>query len=973
MSDVAGNPDWQEIERTMAAALELPEEQRAGYLAQQPAAVRAEVESLLAAYRRSGAFLGSEAVAGTSTASITGSTDLRAGTQLGPYRIEGVIGEGGMGVVYRAHDTKLGRPVAVKFLFDDLADPAARRRFQREAQMASSLNHPHILTVHDAGEFEGRQYLVTEFVDGGTLKEWARSEKRTWREVVALLVGVADGLAAAHGAGILHRDIKPDNILVGSNGYAKLSDFGLAKLEEHSTPEDVTRTLASQKTRPGIILGTIAYMSPEQASGRPTDARSDIFSFGVLLYELLAGQRPFTGASDLELVQAIIHGAPSPLAANVPTALRMIVEKAIEKDPADRYQSTRDLVVDLRRLTRLSGEAGSAATAPASAAPPRRLWKTAAIAAPALLLLVLAGGMLRIWLRDRTTQGPVQVVQFDITPPAGTIFAPPVGRQSVAISPDGKRLAFTATGANGTNVWTRDLASPEMHPVPGSDGVWSVFWGPDSRSVFFSVKETLRQANLETGSGRTVAQLAYQAQIGTWRPNGDLLIYVGRGDNWELRAVDGNLRKVEADDGMRWPQFLPGGSRVVYVTDDPKSRGNRVMAEDYLSHKPVPLMETDSRVQYALARRPGEPGYLLFLRGGSLQAQPFDPDSLRLAGEPFPIAQNVVFYGPTLSASFSVSANGVLVYQAGYPNSELKWYDRAGKELGTAGRPAMHWGNVRISHDGLRVATAIWSPETGGAGVWMFETDGRESHRLTFPPEVHRRPVWSPDGTRLAIGRSQVVGSGPRLAIVEVAGGGNAQAFGDGQAPRGAHLTAVPTDWSPDGRFIACDDGVGTEVQESWFADLSTGHVAQPLHNKYPQWGTAFSPDGHRIAFVSLESGRPEVNVQAFAAEPSAHMSGDRRQVSRDGAWLVRWRADGHELFYLGLDNVLYAVTVNGPLEFGEPKPLFRIAGAPQFGTTRDFQFDVSPDGQRFILPTTGSVAPPPYTVIENWQDKFHR
>ena len=974
MSEAAGSPDWKEIERIMAAALDLPEEQRATYLAQQPAAVRAEVESLLAAYRRSGAFLGGETGAGTSTANTTGSTGLRAGTQLGPYRIEGVIGEGGMGVVYRAHDTKLSRPVAVKFLFDDLADPTARRRFQREAQMASSLNHPHILTVYDAGEFEGRQYLVTEFVDGGTLKEWARAEKRTWREIVALLVGVADGLAAAHASGILHRDIKPDNILVGSNGYAKLSDFGLAKLEERSSPEDVTRTLVSQKTRPGIILGTIAYMSPEQASGRPTDARSDIFSFGVLLYELLAGQRPFARASDLELVQAIIHGAAPPLAERVPTALRMIVEKAIEKDPADRYQSTRDLVVDLRRLTRLSGEAGSAAAAPvtASTGPATRVSKTAAISA-ALLVLLLAGIMLRVWLHERTAQGPGQVVQFDITPPAGTIFAPPVGRQSIAISPDGKRLAFTATGANGTNVWTRDLASPEMHPVPGSDGVWSLFWGPDSRSVFFSVKDTVRQANLETGSGRVVTHLTYQAQIGTWRPNGDLLIYVGRGDNWELRAVDGNLRKIEADDGMRWPLFLPGGNRVVYVTDDPKTHGNRVMAEDYLSHKPVPLMETDSRVQYAPARRPGESGYLLFLRGGSLQAQPFDPDNLRLTGEPFPIAQNVVFYGPTLSASFSVSANGVLVYQAGYPSSELKWYDRAGKELVTAGRPALHWGNVRISRDGRRVATAIWSPETGGAGVWMFESDGRESHRLTFPPEVHRRPVWSPDGTQLAIGRSLVVGAGPRLAIVDVAGGGSAQPFGDGQAPGGGHLTAVPTDWSPDGRFIASDDGVGTEVQESWFADLTTHQSVRPLHNKFPQWGTAFSPDGHRIAFVSLESGRPEVNVQAFAADPSPHVSGDRRQVSRDGAWLVRWRADGHELFYLGLDNVLYAVAVKGPLEFGEPKALFRIAGTPQFGTTRDFQFDVSPDGERFILPTTGSVAPPPFTVIENWQDKFHR
>src|ERR1022692_586400 len=310
------------------------------------------------------------------------------------YRITAKLGEGGMGTVYRATDTKLNRPVAVKVLSGNLPDAAARRRFQREAQMASSLNHPHILTVYDAGELEGRQYLVTEFVDGGTLKDWARTEKRTWRQVVELLVGVADGLAAAHAAGILHRDIKPSNILVGRNGYAKLADFGLAKLEERVTPEGATQTLGSRPTRPGMILGTIAYMSPEQASGRPTDARSDIFSFGILLYELLAGRRPFEGATDLELLQTIIHTAAPPLTTDVPFALRMVVEKALENAPAERYQSTRDLVVDLRRLTRQSGEAvGSAATPSLVASPSgtKRTWRTSALATLSILAVLLAG------------------------------------------------------------------------------------------------------------------------------------------------------------------------------------------------------------------------------------------------------------------------------------------------------------------------------------------------------------------------------------------------------------------------------------------------------------------------------------------------------------------------------------------------------------------------------------------------------
>ncbi len=276
-----------------------------------------------------------------------------AGSKLGPYEILGLIGTGGMGEVYRALDTRLNRPVAVKLLYDELADVPSRRRFQREAQMASSLNHPHILTVHDAGEIEGQQYLVTEYVDGGTLKDWAgppgSGARRTWREIVELLVGVADGLDAAHASGVLHRDIKPANILITKSGYAKLADFGLAKLVENPA-DDPTRTPTETCTRPGVLIGTIAYMSPEQASGKPLDARSDIFSFGVVLYEMLAGRRPFEGATPLETLQTIIHAAPLPLPMDVPAPLRDVVEKALEKDPAQRRQSMREMVVDLRRL-----------------------------------------------------------------------------------------------------------------------------------------------------------------------------------------------------------------------------------------------------------------------------------------------------------------------------------------------------------------------------------------------------------------------------------------------------------------------------------------------------------------------------------------------------------------------------------------------------------------------------------------------
>ena len=345
---------WRRIEELYQSAVDSDVAERATLLANADPEMRREVESLLAQPT-------ADTPLDRSALSALNRLHVETGALIGPYRIEGLLGEGGMGVVYRAFDPKLRRPVAIKLL-PDLADAAARHRFQREARTVTALNHPHILTVYDVGEHDGRQYLVTELVDGGTLRSWAEADKRSSRQIVDVLVGVADGLAAAHEAGIIHRDVKPENILIAKNGYAKLADFGLAKLFQPGAEPTSTRSLAIAPTRPGMIAGTIGYMSPEQASGNPVDARSDIFSFGAVLYELFAGQRPFSAKSDLEELQRIVHGTPEPLAGEIPVRLRMVVEKALEKDPAERYQTAREMVIDLRRASRQTGSGDAAET-----------------------------------------------------------------------------------------------------------------------------------------------------------------------------------------------------------------------------------------------------------------------------------------------------------------------------------------------------------------------------------------------------------------------------------------------------------------------------------------------------------------------------------------------------------------------------------------------------------------------------------
>jgi len=622
---------------------------------------------------------------------------LSAGARLGPYEIQALLGAGGMGEVYRAEDTRLNRPVAIKFLSTQITDASASRRFQQEAKTASSLNHPHIVTVFETGEWEGRHFLVTEFVDGGTLRAWAGSATRSWREIVELLVGVADALATAHDAGILHRDVKPDNILVSKNGYAKLADFGLAKLLERATPDTATRAAVAPATRPGVAVGTTAYMSPEQAFGQPVDARSDVFSFGVTLYELLAGLHPFPGATELEVLHAIIHSRPVPLAerrSDLPIGLTMAVDKALEKNPADRYQTMRDLVVDLRRLLRQSGEA---VTAPPVAAARRRwLW-------PAVAVIVALAAIAGWKVFQATRPAPVSPQEYtQITNFIDSASAP-------SLSPDGRMVTFIRGGSsflsfgqiyvkllpNGDSVRLTNEPRPKYAPVFTPDG---------SRVAYTLVEQSGTSTSWDTW---TVPVLGGQPT--RLLPNASGLTWIG-----DRRVLFSEI-KSGLHMGIVTAAESRGESREIYFPAHERAMAHYSYASP--DHQSVLIVEMDRAQNWQRCRLvplAGGPTGRQVGPDGACTSAGWSPDgkwmyfganvggSSHLWRQRFPDgAPEQITFGPTEQEGVAVAPDGQsLVTSVGVEHSAIWLHDAAGE------RPISFEGFAtapRLSADGKRI------------------------------------------------------------------------------------------------------------------------------------------------------------------------------------------------------------------------------------------------------------------------------
>jgi Tol biopolymer transport system component len=887
---------------------------------------------------------------------------LTQGTRLGAYEILALIGSGGMGEVYRARDPRLARDVAVKVLPPGVVtDPERLHRFEQEARAAAALNHPNILAIHDIGLHNGTPYIVSELLDGESVRDRLRSGALPVRKAVEYAVQVARGLAVAHDKGIVHRDLKPENVFVTGDGHVKILDFGLAKL----TQTDVASSSAGSEmptahlTDPGLVLGTVGYMAPEQVRGLQADHRSDIFAFGALLYEMLSGQRAFRRDTSIDTMTAILREDPPdlPLAdRRIPPALGRIVDRCLEKAPAARFQSTGDLAFALDSLS-----SHSTAAEPVAAVTPSRervvpVW--ALVAAGGVAAGALAALAAVAWFQPAPPD--VRAVRFVVAPPDGWIL--PLQAQgnaangSLSVSPDGLRVAFVARDAKGvTKIWTRSFDTLAAQALEGTEGGASPFWSPDSRSLAFFAQGKLKKIDLAGGPAVTLCDAA-PGVSGAWGRDG-VIVFSAAGATPLLRVSAAGGKPSPAttladnETGHARPSFLPDGRHFVYRATTAGAQRAPAFVTALDSTERTQLMDVEStNVVYSK-------GHLLFLRETTLMAQPFDPDALTLTGDAFPVVEQVQTFGSPAYGFFSATDSGVLVYQAGVAagTPQLMWIDRAGKSR-KVGNPA-GYSDLALSPDARRTAAAL-AQQGANEDVWLLDMDRDGlATRLTFDAAMDIAPLWSRDGSRLVFASNR---KGLYFDIYQKASSGTGAEellFADTR-------NKVPTSWSSDGRFVLYTAG-GIDV---WVLPLSGDRKPFPfLQSRFTETSGKFSPDGRWVAYVSNESGRNEVYVAPFTG--AAGEASGKWQVSNGGGNLPQWRGDGEEIFYVNPDNMLTAAQVavrESAFEVGAVKPL--VAVRLPFSPRSNYQ--VASDGQRFLvnMGPVQTAAPTPITVVLNWQ-----
>jgi Tol biopolymer transport system component/tRNA A-37 threonylcarbamoyl transferase component Bud32 len=876
---------------------------------------------------------------------------IRAGQSLLHYRIAEKVGAGGMGEVYRAEDTRLGRDVAIKVLPAELReDPNRLARLEREARMLASLNHPHVATVHGLEQAEdGTRFLVMELVEGESLAARLERGPLPLTQVYDLGARIAEALGAAHACGIVHRDLKPANIMLTRRGI-KLLDFGLAKeVELPSAGTHVaTRTLGSRPealTGEGAFVGTFQYTSPEQLEGQEADPRADVFALGAVIYEMATGRKAFQGKSTASLIAAILSAERPSISRDLPLAppaLDRLVRTCLAREPDERWQSARDVGLQLGWIA----EGGASSTAAAPEAARRGLagaipWAIAAVALGAAA-----------WLAFRPVQRPASAkhaARFPLSLQGETsVFT--------RVSPDGRHFGATIDSGGRQKIWLRSVDELEPRPLQGTEGAWAFFWSPDSRSVGFVAEGKLKKLTIDGGSPEQLCDApgSGPAQLGAWGRDGTILFGIS-----EAPGHEDSLYRVSADGGTPepvrlqdeagakvplawpyWPSFLPDGRHFLSICE-PTAGQLATCVTALESGRTRRLLDVPSYAEYA------PPGYLLYTRRGVLVAQAFDLDTLSVRGEPSRILDRAPMWVGLGIPFFSASNDGVLVYDTGAGESRLTWKDRNGVVTGQVG-PQADYEELRIAPDGGQVAVSITDAKNGSTGIWLIDVARNVPTRFTLGEnDEASAPVWSPDGRSLAFVMAS--DAPPSLHLGSAAGG----AMRELVKPPGTLQWS--SDWSPDGRFLLYADRNATTDWDLWVLPLDGKREPFPLvRTRYEELGAVFSPDGRWVAYVSNETGQREVYVQRFP-EP-----GDRRRVSTAGGSLPRWPRKGRELFYVTADDQLMAVpaVAGASLELGTPVRLFHNPGS---------QYDVSSDGRRFLVlaPLPGASTAP--TVVLDW------
>jgi eukaryotic-like serine/threonine-protein kinase len=890
---------------------------------------------------------------------------LAIGDKLGPYQVLAPLGAGGMGEVYRAKDTKLGRDVALKILPAVFAsDPDRLARFEREARVLASLDHPNIGPIFGLEESNGTRALVLALIEGPTLADRIAQGPLPVEEAKHIALQIAEAFEYAHDRGVIHRDLKPANIKITPEGVVKVLDFGLAKALEGDDPTNsgapgaqspagvsptMLPTMSMGATQPGTILGTAAYISPEQVKGKRADRRSDIWAFGVVLCEMTTGRRPFDGESLGELLANVVKDEPQ-LGA-VPAEFRPVVARCLIKDPRKRLQS----FGEARQILEGDGgrTPGSARDALVLPSPPSRSrlslggWITAAAFAVASLTLAT--------LHFRESAPNEKAVRLFLPPPEKTTF-----RNYPALSPDGRFLAFVAGTGDQTQLWVREMGSLASRPLAGTERASSPFWSFDSRYIAFYTDGKLKKIDPAGGPALTLCD-AKNAGAGSWNQNGTILFDPDFGTLglFRVSATGGapvpitSVNREVGENSHRLPQFLPDGRHFLYTARGQDINNTKVYLGDLESKSRKLVVTVPSNVVYAPS------GHILFVREGSLVAQRFDAGSATVSGEEIPVGERVNFSTVNVHGAFTASRQGVLAYLSGTnQNSQLTWFDRSGRILGTLGEPATLMG-PRISPDGGTVAYGRTDPQTSLAEVWLRDLKrGTDSRFTTGLPGVDGTSVWAPDGSQ--IGYSSVhpsIGNFYRKAV-------NGSAAEQALAPRDPDVNLgnpKVVDWSSDNQHVLVQVREGSNREDVWAIPMNGTDKPFPiLQSQASERNARLSPNGQWVAYVSDETKRDEVYVQHFPTP------GNKVQVSTNGGSFPVWSRDGRELYFIGADQKMMAVDVKNSTENGKT---FFEAGVPKalFDVRANEAFDVSKDG-RFLMPVpveqSGSV---PLTVVLNW------